>query len=173
MRGELRAWLHDMQEEVDELERQPAKLHAEACELDIGKLQALREEVRARGPAVEGLLSRYRDLTQHNPDLQDPVVKAVRDDWEELLGQIENLIEDKEHALQAARDLAARENEVDDDLENYINELEKIESANVGTTDKAAMLKVGGSNLYSSTRFIFWSCDLLEGLFVFSYATAI
>lgn len=146
MRIDLRAWLHDMQEEVDELEKQPSKLHAEACEVDINKLQAIREEVQARGPAVEGLLARYRELTQHNPALQDPIVKAVKDDWEELLGQIENLIEDREQALQAARELQARENEMDDDLENYINELEKIESADVATTQKAAMMKVGENN---------------------------
>lgn len=147
MRVDLRAWLHDMQEEVDELEKQPSKLHAEACEVDISKLQGIREEVQARGPAVEGLLARYRELTQHNPSLQDPIVKAVKDDWEELLGQIENLIEDREQALQAARELQAKENEMDDDLENYINELEKIEASNVGTTDKAAMLKVGGDKI--------------------------
>lgn len=142
-RGDLRAWLHNMQEEVDELENQPSKLHAEACEVDISRLQGIREEVQARGPAVEGLLTRYRELTQHNPDLQDPVVKAVKDDWEELLGQIENLIVDREQSLQAAKELQARENEMDDDLENYINELEKIESADVATTEKAAMMKVG------------------------------
>lgn len=148
MRVDLRAWLHDMQEEVDELEKKPSKLHAEACEVDINKLQGIREEVQARGPAVESLLSRYKELTQHNPDLQDPVVKAVKDDWEELLGQIENLIEDREQALQAAKELQARENEMDDDLENYINELEKIESADVATTQKAAMMKVSGINMY-------------------------
>lgn len=142
MRVDLRAWLHDMQEEVDELENQPSKMQAEACEFDISKLQGIRDEVRARGPAVEGLLARYRELTQHNSSLQDPIIKAVKDDWEELLGQIENLIEDREQALQAARDLQAKENEMDDDLEKYINELEKIDSATVGTVDKAAMLKV-------------------------------
>ena len=142
MRGDLRSWLHNMQEEVDEMEKQPSKLHAEACEVDISKLQNIREEVQARGPAVEGLLARFRDLTQHNPNLQDPVVKAVKDDWEELLGQIENLIEDREHALQQARELQARENEMDDDLENYINELEKIESSATATVEKSAMLKV-------------------------------
>jgi hypothetical protein len=143
MRVDLRAWLHDMQEEVDDLEKQPSKLHAEACEVDIGKLQGIREEVQARGPAVEGLLARYRELTEHNPDLQDPVVVAVKEDWEELLGQIENLIEDREQALQAAKELQARENEMDDDLENYINALEKIESADVATVQKSAMMKVG------------------------------
>ena len=39
IRGELRAWLHDKQEEVEEIEQQPSKLHAEAAELDIAKLQ--------------------------------------------------------------------------------------------------------------------------------------
>jgi len=145
MRVDLRAWLHDMQEEVDELEKQPSKMQPEACELDISKLQGIREEVRARGPAVEGLLARYRELTQHNQSLQDPVIKAVKDDWEELLGQIENLIEDKEQALQAARELQARENEMDNDLEDYINELEKIERDETGTVDKAAKLKVSGT----------------------------
>ena len=41
MRGELRAWLHDKQEEVEEIEQQPSKLHAEAAELDIAKLQVM------------------------------------------------------------------------------------------------------------------------------------
>lgn len=68
-------------------------------------LQALREEVQAKGPAVDGFLNRYRELTQHNPTLVDPVMRAVRDDWEELLGQIENLLEDKEQALQVCTTL--------------------------------------------------------------------
>ena len=42
MRGELRAWLRDKQEEVEDIEQQPSKLHAEAAELDIAKLQVLR-----------------------------------------------------------------------------------------------------------------------------------
>ena len=41
MRGELRAWLRDKQEEVEDIEQQPSKLHAEAAELDIAKLQVL------------------------------------------------------------------------------------------------------------------------------------
>ena len=105
-------------------------------------MQGIREEVQTRGPAVEGLLARYRELTDHNPNLHDPIIKAVKDDWEELLGQVENLIEDREQALQAAKELQARENEVDEDLEKYINELEKIESADVATVQKSAMMKV-------------------------------
>ncbi|KAL3874932.1 hypothetical protein ACJMK2_037884 [Sinanodonta woodiana] len=141
MRGELRSWLHNKQEQLEELEQQPAKLHAEASELDIEKLQALREEIQARGPAVETLQTRYRELTEHNPSLQDPVFKAVKDDWEELLGQIENLITEREHALQAARDLQNQQNTMDEDLANYIDELEKIDKADMSVVEKSAELR--------------------------------
>ena len=78
----------------------------------------------------------------------------MKDDWEELLGQVENLIEDREQALQAARDLQARENEVDEDLEKYINELEKIESADVATVQKSAMMKVRKNHIYILVLYI-------------------
>lgn len=38
-RVELRTWLHNCQEEVQDLEQQPAKLHAEAAEIEISKLK--------------------------------------------------------------------------------------------------------------------------------------
>ena len=63
--------------------------------------------MQAKGPAIEDLLTQYRSLTQHNPSLADPVVRAVRDDWEELLGQIDNLMSERDSARQSARELQA------------------------------------------------------------------
>ena len=41
-RMELRHWLHSRQEELQEMENNPSKLHAEAAELDIQRLQVGR-----------------------------------------------------------------------------------------------------------------------------------
>ena len=38
-RNDLRDWLHSKQEDLQEMEDRPAKLHAEAAELDIANLQ--------------------------------------------------------------------------------------------------------------------------------------
>lgn len=38
-RTDLRNWLHSKQEELQEMEQKPAKLHAEAAELEIANLQ--------------------------------------------------------------------------------------------------------------------------------------
>ncbi|CAC5390745.1 SYNE1 [Mytilus coruscus] len=141
MRGDLRNWLHSKQEEFQEMEEKPAKLHAEAAEIEIANLQALREEVQAKGPAIDSFLNKYRDLTQHNPSLVDPVMRAVREDWEELLGQIENLLEDRENNLQASRELQEAQNTMDDDLENYVKELERIEKEDVAVQEKSLQLK--------------------------------
>ncbi|KAK3090120.1 hypothetical protein FSP39_009339 [Pinctada imbricata] len=145
-RNDIRDWLHSKQEELQDLEQKPAKLHAEAAELDIANLQALREEVQAKGPAIDSFVNRYRDLTKHKPSLVDPVVRAVRDDWEELLGQIENLLEDREQALQASRELQDAQNTMDNDLDDFVKELEKIEAAEATLTDKAVSLKLLGSD---------------------------
>lgn len=105
-------------------------------------LKALREEVQAKGPSIDSFLNRYRDLTQHNPSLVDPVMRAVREDWEELLGQIENLLEEREQNLQASRELQEAQNTMDDDLENYVKELERIEKEDVAVQEKSLQLKV-------------------------------
>ena len=40
-RIDLRHWLHSRQEELQEMENAPAKLHAEAADLDIQRLQVV------------------------------------------------------------------------------------------------------------------------------------
>lgn len=39
MRGDLRNWLRSKQEDFQEMEEKPAKLHAEAAEIEIANLQ--------------------------------------------------------------------------------------------------------------------------------------
>ena len=75
-------------------------------------------------------------------------MRAVREDWEELLGQIENLLEDREQNLQASRELQEAQNTMDDDLENYVKELERIEKEDVAVQEKSLQLKVCPLNLY-------------------------
>ena len=89
-------------------------------------------------------MSRYRSLTQHNPSLSDPVIRAVKEDWEELVAMIENLIEEREQALATSRDLQQHQTEMDEDLENYVRELERIEQAENTVLEKSGQLKVGG-----------------------------
>lgn len=118
----------------------------------------MREEVQAKGPAIDSFLNRYRDLTQHNPSLVDPVMRAVREDWEELLGQIENLLEEREQNLQASRELQEAQNTMDDDLENYVKELERIEKEDVAVQEKSLQLKVctGLINYFNSLHDKSW-----------------
>uniref|UniRef100_K1QUR5 Uncharacterized protein n=1 Tax=Magallana gigas TaxID=29159 RepID=K1QUR5_MAGGI len=140
-RNDLRNWLHSKQEDLHEIESRPSKLHPEAAELEIANLQVLREAVTAKGPEIDTFVNNYRDLTQHKPSLVDPVVRAVRDDWDELLGQIENLLEEREQALLESRELQDAQNTMDDDLEDFVKELEKIEAAEASLTDKVNQLK--------------------------------
>lgn len=105
-------------------------------------MQVLREAVTAKGPEIDTFVNNYRDLTQHKPSLVDPVVRAVRDDWDELLGQIENLLEEREQALLESRELQDAQNTMDHDLEDFVKELEKIEAAEASLTDKVNQLKV-------------------------------
>lgn len=69
-------------------------------------------------------------------------MRAVREDWEELLGQIENLLEEREQNLQASRELQEAQDGMDDDLENYVKELERIEKEDVSVQEKSLQLKV-------------------------------
>ena len=39
MRGDLRNWLHSKQEDLQEMEEKPDKLHPEAAEIEIANLQ--------------------------------------------------------------------------------------------------------------------------------------
>lgn len=96
----------------------------------------------AKGPDIETFVNNYRDLTQHKPSLVDPVVRAVRDDWDELLGQIENLLEEREQALQESRELQDTQNTMDNDLEDFVKELERIEAAEASMSEKVNQLKV-------------------------------
>lgn len=38
-KSDLRNWLHNKQEEVQQLEQRPTKLHAEAAEIEIDKIK--------------------------------------------------------------------------------------------------------------------------------------
>lgn len=104
--------------------------------------QALQEGLSNKGPAIEELVNSYSTLTQHDVGLCDPVVKAVKDDWEELMGRVDNLIEERYEALQASRELQERQNQIDEDLDKYARELERIEREEAMMAEKAAQLKV-------------------------------
>lgn len=106
-------------------------------------MQQFRADVQARGSAIDELLTQYRSLTQHNPSLADPVVKAVQDDWEELLGQIENLLASREAARQSAYELQTRQHAVDEDMENFVRELERIDKAEMTMEEKGVQMQVG------------------------------
>ncbi|ESO86156.1 hypothetical protein LOTGIDRAFT_167389 [Lottia gigantea] len=140
-RADLKQWLRNRQEEVADLENRPAKLHSEAAELDIDRLKGIRDEVEGRGPAIDDLLSQYCDLTNHNDTIVDPAIRALKDDWEELLGQIDNLLADREHALNAARDLQEHQDSMDEDLANYVRELERIDQSDGNMTERSARLQ--------------------------------
>lgn len=117
------------------------------------RLQHFRDEVQARGPAIDDLLTQYRSLTQHNPSLADPVIRAVRDDWEELLGQIENLMSARDSARQSARELQSMQDTMDEDLENYARELERIDKAETTMEEKGVQMQVGTFDLFSCSFF--------------------
>lgn len=91
---------------------------------------------------MDTLVNQYRSLTDHNPALVDPVVRAVREDWEELLGQIENLLEDREQALQASKELQDSQNTMDEDLDDFVRELEKIEQVQATVQEHSFAMKV-------------------------------
>ncbi|XP_076442566.1 muscle-specific protein 300 kDa-like isoform X3 [Babylonia areolata] len=143
-RVELRQWLHCRQGDLQAIEGNPTKT-VEGAEADLQKLQRLRDEVHSRGPAMEELLSQYRSLTQHNPSLTDPVVRAVRDDWEELLGQIDLLLDSRQALRQSAGDLRASSTSfhdtMDEDLADYIGELERIGRQETSTAEGAVQVK--------------------------------
>ncbi|KAH9507320.1 hypothetical protein Btru_056905, partial [Bulinus truncatus] len=141
MRQELRHWLHNKQEQLEEIEHLPAKLHSEAAELDIERLKAFQEEVRNRQADVEELQNFYKTLTQHNPSSNDPVVRAIKDDWEELLGQLDILIHDREAAMAQARALQSHHDTIDEDLENYARELERMDKEDNSLMDKSLQMQ--------------------------------
>ncbi|XP_041353316.1 nesprin-1-like isoform X4 [Gigantopelta aegis] len=140
-RTDLRHWLHSKQEEVNDLEQRPSKLHAEAAELDIEKLKALRDEIQARGPAIKELLAQYHALTEHNPSLVDPVVRALQDDWEEVLGELDILIDRRRQEMVSACDLQLQQETMDEDLENYVRELERIDQSESSVQNKSMLMK--------------------------------
>ncbi|KAK3749778.1 hypothetical protein RRG08_046283 [Elysia crispata] len=152
MRQELRHWLRTKQEELADIESQPSKLHSEAAELDVERLKAFREEVRAKAPAIEELQIFHSTLTQHNPSMTDPVIRAIKDDWEELLGQLDILLHERETAKAAARNLQAHQDTMDEDLENYVRELERIDRADNPMLNKSREIQ---SHPASS---LFWAC---------------
>lgn len=105
-------------------------------------IQRFRDEVQARGSDINELLTQYRLLTQHNPSLADPVVRAVQDDWEELLGQIKNLLSSREAARQSAHELQTQQDTMYEDLENYARELERIDRAETTMEEKGVQIQV-------------------------------
>lgn len=53
-------------------------ISSEAAQLDIDRLKTFREEVRSRAPAIEELQTFYENVTAHNPDSVDPVIRAIK-----------------------------------------------------------------------------------------------
>ncbi|KAL8590280.1 hypothetical protein ACOMHN_006396 [Nucella lapillus] len=140
-RAELRQWLQGRQEELQDMETSPAKLHAEAADLDIQKLQRFLEDVTSRGPAMEDLISQYRTLTQHNPSLADPVVMGVKGDWEALVEQIQALLSAREEAHRSALDLQTMQSSIDQDLEDYARQLERIDKEESTMQEKGVQMQ--------------------------------
>ncbi|XP_076463745.1 nesprin-1-like isoform X2 [Babylonia areolata] len=140
-RNELHNWLQGRQEELTDIENSPAKLHAEAADLDIQKLQRFREDVRSRGPAIEDLLMQYRTLTQHNPSLADPLVMGLREDWQGLLAQADALLAARQEAQRSARELQSLQASVDQDLEDYARELERIDKEESTMQEKGVQMQ--------------------------------
>lgn len=68
--------------------------------------------------------------------------RAVQDDWEELLGQIENLQAHREHALQASQEFRADQEDMEEDLQNYAAELERIEQCEATVVDRSLAMQV-------------------------------
>lgn len=71
------------------------------------------------------------------------MVRAVHDDWEELLGQVENLLSARDSARQSARELQSMQDTMDEDLENYARELERIDKAETTMEEKGVQMQVG------------------------------
>ena len=65
-----------------------------------------------------------------------------QDDWEELLGQLDILIHEREAAQAAARNLQAHQDTMDEDLENYVRELERIDRADNPMLSKSREMQV-------------------------------
>ena len=106
--------------------------------------------MKARGSAIDDLQAQYRSLTQHNPSLSDSVIRAVQDDWEELLGQIENLLEAREAAWQGARELQLKQDRMNQELEEYARQLEHIDKAETTMQEKGVQMQVRNIVLFCS-----------------------
>lgn len=65
-----------------------------------------------------------------------------QDDWEELLGQLDMLIHDRQAAMAQARSLQAHQDTMDEELENYVRELERIDREDVIVVEKSHQLQV-------------------------------
>lgn len=100
-------------------------------------------------------MDRYRTLTQHKPSLADPVVKALQDDWEELVGQVNNLIEEKEKALRYAQDYENRHNDTQEDLDRLAQELERIDRMEATMDQKGLQAVVSHVALF---LLLMWLC---------------
>ena len=94
------------------------------------------------GSIVDDLLAQYHCLTQHNPALADPVVLAVHDDWEELLGQIDLLLASRQSACQSSQHLQTLRDTMDEELENYAHEMYSIDQDECTVKKKAMQMQV-------------------------------
>ena len=69
-------------------------------------------------------------------------LSSKQDDWEELLGQLDILLHERETAKAAARNLQAHQDTMDEDLENYVRELERIDRADNPVLNKSREIQV-------------------------------
>lgn len=89
--------------------------------------KSLKNDVDEKKGSLKDLNDRYHKLTQHNPQLSDPIINAVQEDWEELLCYISNVLDEKEQERKTRKRFQDQQYEIDEDLARYAQELEQIE----------------------------------------------
>ncbi|XP_064624000.1 muscle-specific protein 300 kDa-like isoform X3 [Lineus longissimus] len=137
MKADFRDWLRHEQAEVKDIADRPAKLHSDAADLEKDRLKALKEAIERKEPMLEDMLAKHRALTQHDPSLRDPVIKALQDDYDETLGRVNNLLQDREQAAQSSRDYQKSKDSVDGDMDALAAELEAITRQNASQLGSA------------------------------------
>ncbi|XP_074648980.1 muscle-specific protein 300 kDa-like isoform X3 [Tubulanus polymorphus] len=141
MKSDFRDWLRTQQLELKDLEDCPAKLHSDAGELELAHMQALKDEIRSKERMLNNLLTKHKNLTQHDPSLRDPVIKALQEDYEELLGRVNNLMSKRRDALENGDAYNKKRGQVGRDVEELEAELERYRREEMIVAENADRLK--------------------------------
>ncbi|GFR66387.1 hypothetical protein ElyMa_001968900, partial [Elysia marginata] len=128
--------------------------------------QELRHWLRAKQEELADIESQPTKLHSEAAELD---VERLKDDWEELLGQLDILLHERETAKAAARTLQAHQDTMDEDLENYVRELERIDRADNPMLSKSREMQVSSLPLSSckclclceEIQDLVTSCDLV------------